>query len=160
MKAKRILPVLLLVTLLSVIFVVPVMAAPLHPVHLLQEAQPFEPLPFLILAFNFVLGSATIAGSAAFLVNIAKQLGLKDGHAISAVSIFNTVLILGVFFYKLYNPNADLKIIEDIARLIIEKGPALIIPLLPILIWISKWINDRVKGAFLVGYSHTLAKSK
>lgn len=157
--SHRLLPILA-VLLLTFVLVAPVMAAPALPAPtaapVAQEPTPFDPTKVFSEAWGFVLGSAAIAGAATFLANFAKQLGLKDDQALTAVSVLNFVLVIAVFLLKLFYPTFDLKIFETVAEAIIQYGPGMLLPLIPVLIWLSKWFHERVRGAWLIGYSHSL----
>jgi len=156
---KKFLLILAVVSLVMIL-ATPVLAAPALPVPTAapvpQEPTPFDPTKALGEAWSFILGSAAIAGAATFLSNFAKQLGLKDGQALTAVSVLNFVLVVAVFLLKLFYPSFDLKIFETVAKAIVQYGPGMLLPLIPVLIWISKWFHERVRGAWLIGYSHSL----
>lgn len=153
---------LLILAVCSLLLIVatPVLAAPALPAPtaapMAQEPTPFDPTQALGEAWAFILGSTVIAGAAAFLANFAKQLGLKDDQAVTAVSVLNFVLVFAVFLLKLFSPGTDLKIFETVAQAIVQYGPGMLLPLIPLLNWISKWIHKRVRGAWLIGYSHSL----
>lgn len=123
-----------------------------------QEAQPFDITGLLLNAVQFILGSATIAGAATFLVNILKTAGaVRDDQSLTWVSAINFVLILAAFLVKVFTPSFDLGIFERVSAVIVEHGPALLIPLTPILVWISKWIHGAVKGVAVFGKSFSLS---
>lgn len=153
---------LLILAVCSLLLIVatPVLASPALPAPTValvaQEPKPFDPTQALGEAWAFILGSTVIAGAAAFLANFAKQLGLKDDQAVTAVSVLNFILVFAVFLPKLFSPGTDLKIFETVAQAIVQYGPGMLLPLIPLLNWISKWIHERVRGAWLIGYSHSL----
>ena len=153
---------LLILAVCSLLLIVttPVLAAPALPAPtaapVAQEPTPFDPTQALGEAWAFILGSTAIAGAATFLTNFAKQLGLKDDQAVTAVSVLNFILVFAVFLIKLFYPSFDLSIFETVAKAIVQYGPGMLLPLIPVLIWISKWFHERVRGAWLIGYSHSL----
>jgi len=149
---KKIFGVLLVVLFVAAFVVVPVMAQGLH-----QEAEPFDLTGLLQAAGQFVLGSAVIAAAATFLVNTLKSAGfVNDTQSMTWVSTINFVLIVGVFLLKIFAPTFDLGIIEKVADGIAKQGPGFILPLMPLLVALSKWIHGAVKGAKWIGTSYSL----
>jgi CBS domain containing-hemolysin-like protein len=149
---KKFLSILLVVLFVAAFLVVPVMAQGLH-----QEAEPFDLTGLLQAAGQFVLGSAVIAAAATFLVNTLKSAGfVNDTQSMTWVSTINFVLIVGVFLLKIFAPTFDLGIIEKVADGIAKQGPGFILPLMPLLVALSKWIHGAVKGAKWIGTSYSL----
>ncbi len=149
---KKFFKVLFVVLALAAVFAVPAFAQGLH-----QESQPFDLTGVLQTAGQFVLGSLTIAAAATFLTNTAKSAGfVNDTQALTWVSTINFVLIVAVFFLKLFAPSFDLGIIEKVADGIAKQGPGFVLPLMPLLVAFSKWIHGAVKGAKWIGTSNSL----
>lgn len=122
-----------------------------------QESQPLDLTGLLKSAFQFVLGSAVIASAATFLVNTAKSAGMvTDSQSVTWVSSINFVLIVGIFFVKLFAPAIDLGVVEKVADGIAKQGPGFVLPLMPLLVAFSKWVHSAVKGAKWIGTSYSL----
>lgn len=153
---KKFFAVLFFVLVVSAFFVAPVFAQGFA-----QVAQPFDLTGLLKAAGEFVLGSAVIAASATFLVNTAKSAGfVTDSESVTWVSTINFVLIIGVFFVKLFAPTFDLGVVEKVADGIVRQGPGFIVPLMPLLVAFSKWVHGAVKGTKLIGTSYSLKAAK
>lgn len=149
---KKFFQVLLVVLFLAAFLVAPAFAQGSH-----QESQPLDLTGLLQVAGQFVLGSLTIAAAATFLTNTAKSAGfVNDTQAVTWVSTINFVLIIAVFFLKLFAPSFDLGIIEKVADGIATQGPGFVLPLMPLLVAFSKWIHGAIKGAKWIGTSHSL----
>lgn len=149
---KKFFKVLLVVLTLAAVFAVPVFAQGSS-----QESQPFDLTGLLQAAGQFVLGSLAIAAAATFLTNTAKSAGfVNDTQAVTWVSTINFVLIIAVFFLKLFIPTFNLGIIEKVADGIAKQGPGFVLPLMPLLVTFSKWIHGAIKGAKWIGTSHSL----
>lgn len=149
---KKFFKVLLVVLFLAAFLVMPAFAQGLH-----QESQPLDLTGLLQAAGQFVLGSLTIAAAATFLTNTAKSAGfVNDTQAVTWVSTINFVLVIAVFFLKLFVPTFDLGIIEKVADGIAKQGPGFVLPLMPLLVAFSKWIHSAIKGARWIGTSYSL----
>jgi uncharacterized protein YqhQ len=154
---KKFLSITLVVLFVAAFAVMPVFAQGLH-----QEAQPLDLTGMLYSAFQFILGSAVIATATTFLVNgVAKPAGwVSDTQSLSWVSAINFVLVVGVFLLKLFVPTFDQGVIEKVADGIAKQGPGFILPLMPLLVALSKWVHGAVKGAKYIGTSYTLKRTK
>lgn len=167
---KKLFSSIILVAVLAFVFVAPALAQEAQSVEaassasiVVQEDEPLDLTGLLQSAGQFVLGSAVLAAAATFLVNTAKSAGwVSDSQSLTWVSTINFILIVGVFFLKLFNPDFDQGVIERVADGIVRQGPGFILPLMPLLVWFSKWFHNAVKGTKVIGtsFSAKTAKSK
>lgn len=148
--------------LIVVIVVAAFMVQPVFALGIGSETTPFDLTGALQFAFQFVMGSAVIAAAATFLTNTAKDAGwVTDTQALTWVSALNFILIVGVFILRLFVPGFDLGVIEKVADGIAKMGPGFILPLMPLLVALSKWFHRNIRGVKWIGSSFTLkAKGK